>query len=89
MKINRSITKRVKNATELYQDTLKKAIVELLKTTGCGHMETFAFDKPVVFPTAYKSGEKGMRLKTEMLVVNGVDFYEDNSNGWIRIDALA
>lgn len=87
MKINKSIPKRVKDATELYQDTLKKAIVELLKLTGCRSEETFGFEKPIIFHTAYKDSKKGLTLNSKMVVINGVDFFE-NKDGWIRIDAL-
>lgn len=93
MKFNKTIAKSVKDASEAYKQTLAKAIVDLVKLTGCRNGESFSFDKPIIATSASTWGEsrdlKGIRLKSEMVLVNGICYHErTNEHGEQEITFL-
>lgn len=79
MKIkDKNIQKSVEAVTEEYEKTLTKAIVDLMKLTGCGSRQYFGFDKPVIITSARTWGEHGVRINSDFVVVNGLFYVEEN-----------
>jgi len=79
MKIkDKNIQKSVETMTAEYKKTLTKAIVDLVKLTGCGSRQYFGFDKPVIITSAHTWGENGVRINGDFVVVNGLFYVEDN-----------
>ena len=80
MKIkDKNIQKSVENITDEYRKTLTKAIVDLMKLTGCGSHQYFCFGKPVVITSAHTWGENGIKINGDFVVVNGLFYVEDNN----------
>lgn len=94
MKIkDKNIAKSVKDAGEAYKQALAKAIVDLVKLTGCRSGESFSFGRPIIAMSASTWGENrelnGIRLKSEMVLVNGIRYHErTNEHGEIVITHL-
>ncbi len=78
MKIkDKNIKKSVDNMTREYNRTLTKAIIDLMKLTGCRTGNNFSFGKPIIFTSAQISGERGINVNSDAIVINGLMFYEE------------
>ena len=81
MKIkNKNIKKSVDNVTLEFKRTLTKAIIDLMKLTGCKSGDYYSFREPIVFISAQKRGKLGMFLNSDIILVDGLRFYDDRDN---------
>lgn len=90
MKItDKNIKKSVEAITNEYNRTLTKAIVDLMKLTGCRSGENFSFEKPIVITSGKTWGHRGVRLSCDLVLINGISFHEKlNDHGDSEISYL-
>lgn len=79
MKVKTSITKCVKEVTELYRKTLVDAIIALLEQIGTQPGQTVKFDELLVL-TAIRNRKGGFGIETETIYADGMA-YQKSSNG--------
>lgn len=78
MKIkDKNIKKSVDNMTREYNKTLTKAIIDMMKLTGCRADNNFSFGKPIIFTSSQASDKHGIKVNSDAIVVNGLYFHEE------------